>query len=1037
MSGTKKTLALPGIPEEGDGRESWNELDCFDSLDATSSPWPFNSPIFEEILNLASIPTQTSFRSSVCSASTGSYHSARMSSVYSGTYYSANPSSAESADFISAHSGLSSSNATLPSGGVAESTRDSEYRKLLEERGLLLPKEKELNWSGRDTGMGQHVEFEPNDLVPLEILYPLGFSLTAKVEKVRCRRILLARKSMKCNRRLKLSEAINEVEHLQKLRHAHIIQLIGSYVQGKTFAILLYPVADCNLSTFMEDITQALTARSMNVRDYLAILSLERFFRCLLHALRFIHDNTIKHMDIKPANILVKEHQRYDYGYQVYIADFGISRSFSQFDHSQTDSDTAKSPIYCAPEVHQGAKRGRSADIFSTGCVFLDMYTVLCRRGVDEFSDYRRQDGEDASFHSNLPRVSEWAAMCRELRPYLDPMGQGKGDKPTLAQKGDHIIIAILSMVDSNPEERPKARELAGQFGQNECCPIGPECLTDEEASGGSGGCGDPHSDGNTRPLTTSVCQRYLTGPTRLFAIQLAASNGHETVVKLLLEGCGVDRRLEAECSEVALLRAAERGHEAVVRLLVESGTNSSITDWLGNTALRWAAWGGREKVVQFLIEKGADTNVKDKDGVTPLYWAASGGHKGIAELLIENGADTDVKDKGGVTSLHRAALNGHKEAAELLIEKGADINAKGRCGETPLHCAASNGHDRVVELLIDKGPDINAKDKNGFTPLHPAAWNGHDRVVELLIDKGADNNVKSKGGVTPLHWAASRGHKGTAELLIDKGADISAGDGVTPLHSAAWSGHDPVVELLIDKGADVNAQDKDGVTPLHRAALNGHKEAAELFIEKGADINAKDEEGETPLYWVALDGHDRVVELLTEKGADINAKDKDGETPLHCAASNGHDRVVELLIEKGPDINAKDKNGFTPLHPAALNGHDRVVELLIEKGPDINAKDKNGFTPLHPAAWNGHDRVVELLIDKGADSNVKSKGGVTPLHWAASRGHKGTAELLIEKGAGVNVKDKNGDTPLHWAAERSHEKVVELLVEKGADINP
>jgi ankyrin repeat protein/tRNA A-37 threonylcarbamoyl transferase component Bud32 len=901
---TKKTLALPGIPEEGDGRESWNELDCFDSLDATSSPWPFNSPIFEEILNLASIPTQTSFRSSVCSASTGSYHSARMSSVYSGTYYSANPSSAESADFISAHSGLSSSNATLPSGGVAESTRDSEYRKLLEERGLLLPKEKELNWSGRDTGMGQHVEFEPNDLVPLEILYPLGFSLTAKVEKVRCRRILLARKSMKCNRRLKLSEAINEVEHLQKLRHAHIIQLIGSYVQGKTFAILLYPVADCNLSTFMEDITQALTARSMNVRDYLAILSLERFFRCLLHALRFIHDNTIKHMDIKPANILVKEHQRYDYGYQVYIADFGISRSFSQFDHSQTDSDTAKSPIYCAPEVHQGAKRGRSADIFSTGCVFLDMYTVLCRRGVDEFSDYRRQDGEDASFHSNLPRVSEWAAMCRELRPYLDPMGQGKGDKPTLAQKGDHIIIAILSMVDSNPEERPKARELAGQFGQNECCPIGPECLTDEEASGGSGGCGDPHSDGNTRPLTTSVCQRYLTGPTRLFAIQLAASNGHETVVKLLLEGCGVDRRLEAECSEVALLRAAERGHEAVVRLLVESGTNSSITDWLGNTALRWAAWGGREKVVQFLIEKGADTNVKDKDGVTPLYWAASGGHKGIAELLIENGADISAGD--GVTPLHSAAWSGHDPVVELLIDKGADVNAQDKDGVTPLHRAALNGHKEAAEPFIEKGADINAKDEEGETPLYWVALDGHDRVVELLTEKGADINAKDKDGETPLHCAAS-------------------------------NGHDRVVELLIEKGPDINAKDKNGFTPLHPAALNGHDRVVELLIEKGPDINAKDKNGFTPLHPAAWNGHDRVVELLIDKGADSNVKSKGGVTPLHWAASRGHKGTAELLIEKGAGVNVKDKNGDTPLHWAAERSHEKVVELLVEKGADIN----------------------------------------------------------------------------------------------------
>ncbi|KAH0559147.1 hypothetical protein GP486_004316 [Trichoglossum hirsutum] len=357
---TREISALLGILEE----EPWH------GLDAMTSPQPPDRLEGSKPFKLDYNLTQASHRSLANSASAqSSYHSARVSSLYSGPYYSAKASSCESADFVSVHSDPHSLSVTrsLPTGRVAEGTSNSEYGTLVKERGLLLPKEKELNWSGRDAGAGQHVEFGPNDLIPLEALHLLGQTLTAKVEKVRCMRILLARKSMKCNHRLKLSEAINEVEHLQNLRHAHIIQLIGSYVQGKTFAILLYPVANYNLSEFMDDIARALTIQSINVRDFLAILSLGRFFSCLLHALHFVHKNTIKHMDVKPGNILVKEHRRYDFGYQVYIADFGISRSFSEFDHSQTDSDTARSPIYCAPEVYQCAKRGRSADIFSMG----------------------------------------------------------------------------------------------------------------------------------------------------------------------------------------------------------------------------------------------------------------------------------------------------------------------------------------------------------------------------------------------------------------------------------------------------------------------------------------------------------------------------------------------------------------------------------------------------------------------------------------------------------------------------------------------
>lgn len=50
-----------------------------------------------------------------------------------------------------------------------------------------------------------------------------------------------------------MNDALTEVEHLQRLRHFHIVQLVGSYLQGRNFAILLYPVAACHLGTFLED----------------------------------------------------------------------------------------------------------------------------------------------------------------------------------------------------------------------------------------------------------------------------------------------------------------------------------------------------------------------------------------------------------------------------------------------------------------------------------------------------------------------------------------------------------------------------------------------------------------------------------------------------------------------------------------------------------------------------------------------------------------------------------------------------------------
>ena len=68
-----------------------------------------------------------------------------------------------------------------------------DYYEGLRQQDLLLPIDKELNWSGK----GQHVIFEPNESVPLIMISRLGSSLTAKVDKVHCKRIELARKTVR------------------------------------------------------------------------------------------------------------------------------------------------------------------------------------------------------------------------------------------------------------------------------------------------------------------------------------------------------------------------------------------------------------------------------------------------------------------------------------------------------------------------------------------------------------------------------------------------------------------------------------------------------------------------------------------------------------------------------------------------------------------------------------------------------------------------------------------------------------------------
>jgi ankyrin repeat protein len=69
---------------------------------------------------------------------------------------------------------------------------------------------------------------------------------------------------------------------------------------------------------------------------------------------------------------------------------------------------------------------------------------------------------------------------------------------------------------------------------------------------------------------------------------------------------------------------AAENGHEAVIKLLLEKNADLESKDKNGQTPLLLAAENGHKAVIKLLLEKNADLEYKDK---------------GVVKLLRERGA--------------------------------------------------------------------------------------------------------------------------------------------------------------------------------------------------------------------------------------------------------------------------------------------------------------------------------------------------------------------------------------------------------------
>ncbi|XP_050086792.1 uncharacterized protein LOC126571928 isoform X3 [Anopheles aquasalis] len=531
-------------------------------------------------------------------------------------------------------------------------------------------------------------------------------------------------------------------------------------------------------------------------------------------------------------------------------------------------------------------------------------------------------------------------------------------------------------------------------------------------------------------------------------ALNIAARNGHQEIVKLLLtykqplkDGTGRYRMIDVNHADrdgwTPLRSASWGGHTEVVKLLIETGVCAiDRADKEGRTALRAAAWSGNEDIVKILIEAGANVNSIDKQGRTSLIAASYMGHYDIVEILLENGADVNHTDLDGRNALCVAALcgsSGYSRVISTLLEYGANTDQTDNEGMSPLLVSSFEGNAEICELLLENGADPDMADNMGRTPLWAACTSGHANVVKLLLFWGCGIDCMDSEGRTVLSVAAAQGNLETVRQLLDRGLDETHRDnaGWTPLHYAAFEGYADICVQLLESGAKIDECDNEGKAALHLAAQEGHNGVIEAILNIHRPcIDQRAHDGKTAFRLACLEEHFECIQTLLKYGCDINSKDADSRTTLYILALDNKLKPVKFLLEySNADVNIPDSEGRTALHVSAWQGHAEMVKLLITLGnANVNAMDLESRTPLHSCAWQGNHEVMQLLLYYGAVPDHACKQGATALGISAQEGHEKCVSYLLKYGANPYKSDHCGRTPIKLAAKSNRNNVLRIL---------
>ncbi|KAF2020127.1 kinase-like protein [Aaosphaeria arxii CBS 175.79] len=377
----------------------------------------------------------------------------------------------------------------------------------------------------RELDEGVHIDYAPNEVLPLEYVMALPPAVTlqhwSRVHRPKEPAVVYVRRKFALgdvnSPDAFESDYIMDVESSRMVEHEHIAPVWASYtLKGAGYTLTNF-VGQHTLKSFIDHRNPAQYQKLPKPERRHLILG---WLHCLADAIATLHQMGFCHSSIRPSNILIDEHNNIAFSDIGSLETFQKDKKpdpMEVYVYGAPEANTSTKPLEAEasapsptignvrkPSVASKSSGGSSnssgsgrqkltkvptnefsnfnfgfkktklapkprsrmhdtekADVFSLGCIFLELITFMLKKKAHDFIKHRsskqkvnmggKNSRTDSSYHANLERVESWMKVIE------DAAAEQTDDSFAAIP---HILILVRGMLSRAPGVRPSARDV-------------------------------------------------------------------------------------------------------------------------------------------------------------------------------------------------------------------------------------------------------------------------------------------------------------------------------------------------------------------------------------------------------------------------------------------------------------------------------------------------------------------------------------------------------------------------------------------------